>query len=88
MAAIHGTYDIRYRNGDRADMAVISLEHAEEICRDRFGPQVVIHDEWEPSGGNLERRLVWANEDDAENDVGANAVAEIIRVADCRKPTF
>ncbi len=49
-------------------------------------PDCIYAEQWDADGVNddgktMERLLVWATEEDAENDPGANAVAQFERIA-------
>lgn len=74
------TLTIHHSNGNQTRYAD-TMRDAIRVLKSQYGEDVVIHDEWEPVNfdGSRERKLVWANEEDADNDAGQNAVAEIIR---------
>ena len=71
---------ISYANG-QASREVETLDEATAILTAQYGDAVVVQDEWESANydGSAERLVVWANEQDAQDDAGQNAVAEIIR---------
>ena len=61
--------DSRYPDSER---------DAIRLCGERYGDDLAIG-AWDSSTPDSERRLVWQNDDDASNDDGSKAVAEIIR---------
>ncbi len=69
---------IDHANGDQSDEP-LTLKHARQMLRQQYGVDIVIHDEWEPAGDHIERKLVWACREDSLDDAGANAVASIVR---------
>lgn len=53
----------------------------------RLGGDVVVCDQWDADGRNgddepCKRLLIWADEESAENDDGANAIAQLSTVGD------
>lgn len=70
--------EIRHANGEANDHAA-SMDVTEMMLQERYGEDVVIQEDWESDGPDGERKLVWANETDADNDNGSKAVAEITR---------
>ena len=74
------TIEISHANGEPRQYAA-SMDVATMMLEERYGDEIVIFEDWESAtfDGSVERKLVWANEDDADNDNGSNSVAEIIR---------
>ena len=64
--------EIRYTDG-RVE-AVKSVQVAEEILEGN-----VIAEDWNTWGYDGRRKLVWASDQDADGDDGANAMAEIVQ---------
>ncbi|MFA5137481.1 MAG: hypothetical protein WC489_08895 [Patescibacteria group bacterium] len=78
------TTRIEYVNGHKVD--VENLDEAVERLEHEYPDVVIDYDDntwWSPQeyreGVKTGRMLVWENATDAENDDGANAVAEIIK---------
>lgn len=74
------TLAIHHSNGNQTRYAD-TMRDAIRILKSQYGQDVVVNDDWDELGVGRERKLVWANEEDADNDAGQNAVAEIIRSA-------
>ena len=68
---------VSYGNGKSQQVFLTQLEAEEALEREY--PDVEFG-EWEQDDpfSDRQRMLVWASEDDAENDDGQNAVAEIV----------
>jgi hypothetical protein len=78
-------YKIEYSNGEKHNVSTLGEAH--EILSNKY-PEVCYCDNGEsvslPYGREIEnagRILVWASEDDSENDGGQKAVAVIVEVA-------
>lgn len=67
---------IRYGNGRHAATAATEAEAREIIAGDY--PDAAYSD-WQDDGETTERRIVWASEDDANDDDGGRAIASIYR---------
>lgn len=60
-------------------------EAAIEAAKSRLGDDVVVAENWDSDGWNAadepcKRLLFWATEEDADNDAGQNALAELSTV--------
>ena len=71
-------YEITHSNGTRATEHDTETEARAEVER-IYGSDVVYQDDWQSDGPDSERLLVWTDEESADNDPGANAVASIRR---------
>lgn len=71
------TLEIHHSNGN-ASRYPESYADAIRVLKAEYGDDIVTAD-WEAHTPDSERMLVWADEESAENDDGAKAVAEIIR---------
>lgn len=77
MAGSGATSEIYADNDDAA------IEQVKTI----LGSEIVICDQWDADGHNdddeqCKRLLIWASEEDADNDDGKNAIAELSTVGD------
>jgi hypothetical protein len=77
------TICIEYADG-RVSEYVSEQQARDQIERDY--PSAVYAEQWDQSGWNddgqqMERLCIWATEDDAEDDFGAKAVAQLTRIA-------
>lgn len=71
--------------GSGAISECLTIEEARAILEDQY-PGCVFAEQWDADGTNdegrpMERLLVWASEQDADNDPGVRAVAQIERLA-------
>lgn len=69
---------INYTDGRTVEVA--NEDEAREILDAQY-PEAEYAD-WQQSGYAPERMLVWEDSDAADNDDGANAVAEIVKPSD------
>lgn len=76
------TYEIRYANDAVPD--TFDSEDDARNCLTGSWPDGVFADEWEPIGysNGRARLLFWTSEEEAQNDDGARAHAQIIRVGE------
>jgi hypothetical protein len=81
------SYVITTPNGELSERHFDSDSEAERWAIDWIGnvlgyEDAVAADQWDADGTNdddepMERLLFWASEEDAENDAGANAIAQL-----------
>lgn len=72
------TYRVLYAGGDAPD--TFESEDEARDCLTGPHPDGVFAEEWDEAGGSRPRLLFWADADDAENDAGARAYAQIERI--------
>ena len=69
-------YILEYADGDSRTITAETDAEAIRAALASFGPKAVTS-EWEPSGDDCERLLIWASEEESENDDGQKAVAQL-----------
>lgn len=72
-------------SGATSEIFAKNDDDAVSQASDILGGEVVVADQWDSDGFNGEdepckRILFWANEEDADNDPGANAIAQLSTV--------
>jgi hypothetical protein len=85
-------YTLNMAGGGEVDEFFAAHDGAAEVealrmLADRGYPDAIPADQWDGDGTNddgqpCERLLFWANADDAENDAGAKAIAQLCVVRD------
>jgi hypothetical protein len=72
-------------NGPDSQQVFENLDSAEAYVERVYGSDVIYQDDWDCDGYDdkdreISRKLVWASEEDADNDSGQNSLCEIRRV--------
>lgn len=75
-------YALEYTDGRVTEITADNDIDAEAAAMDRFGDDAVICESWDQAGANDDgeqnwRKLIWENDDDANNDTGAKAIAQL-----------
>lgn len=75
-------YAIEYTDGRVTEISASNDTEAESTAMDRFGDDAVICDSWDQAGTNDDgeqcwRKLIWASEEDSDNDPGDKAIAQL-----------
>ena len=75
-------YGLEYADGHVTEIVADNDTEAEASALARFGDEAVAADQWDADGQNddgqpMERLLIWETEEEADNDPGAKAIAQV-----------
>ena len=80
-------YGMKRADGRVVEIVASNDREAVSAAVARVGDNAVVAEQWDADGmgddgEEMERLLIWDNEEEAENDPGAKAVAELFAPAD------